>query len=190
MQPQPLREINPGGRSGAVEIGGRHRVPAAAVADLRKPPRAAASRPAASRPAAASGGSLCEASASRPGQARAMSWTSPSGADAKRSATGNCQVVSCCYTPPVKLTTRLICHPPGGCARGRDAYKIREGLQGFGVMQRGAWLAAAAALLIWATAAPAQQLVHFHSLDSGATTLDGYLFPASDNGRHPAAVFL
>jgi len=41
---------------------------------------------------------------------RANSWTFRSVADAKGSATGNSQVVSCCAHPPAKLTTAEVCH--------------------------------------------------------------------------------
>ena len=56
-------------------------------------------------------------------------------------------------------------------------------------MRRIAWMAAAA-LGLWAVgSAMAQEAVHFPSLD-GATTLDGYLFRAPGEGRHPAIVFM
>ena len=38
--------------------------------------------------------------------------------------------------------------------------------------------------------APAQEIVHFPSLDAGRTALDGYLFRAAGGGRHPAVVGL
>jgi len=61
-------------------------------------------------------------------------------------------------------------------------------------MKRVGLAALAAALLWWATAA-AQEIVHFPSLeDNGpgqpSTTLDGYLFRAAGDGRHPAVVGL
>jgi dienelactone hydrolase len=53
------------------------------------------------------------------------------------------------------------------------------------------WLGVAAALLLTcAGPAAAQELVHFPSLDAGKTVLDGYLFRAPGDGRHPAAVLL
>ncbi len=51
------------------------------------------------------------------------------------------------------------------------------------------WLAAGAVVLSGVGAA-AQQVVHFPSLDEGATMLDGYLFRPAGEGRHPAVVFL
>ena len=56
-------------------------------------------------------------------------------------------------------------------------------------------LAAGAAALLWAGLAGAQQVVHFPSLDDNgpgqpSTTLDGYLFLPSGEGRHPAIVGL
>jgi dienelactone hydrolase len=57
-------------------------------------------------------------------------------------------------------------------------------------MKRRAVTAAAAALIGWTTTATAQQLVHFPSLDSGRTMLDGYLYRAAGAGPDPAVVFL
>ena len=56
-------------------------------------------------------------------------------------------------------------------------------------------LAALVAALIWCGGAATQEIVHFPSLeDSGpgqaATTLDGYLYRAPGDGRHPAVVGL
>ena len=56
-------------------------------------------------------------------------------------------------------------------------------------------LLAAGTLLLWCNAAPAQELVHFPSLqDNGpgqaATQLDGYVFRTAGEQRHPAVVFL
>lgn len=53
----------------------------------------------------------------------------------------------------------------------------------------------AGALLVWCTAAAAQERVQFPSFeDNGpqrpATTLDGYVFRPASAGRHPAVVFL
>jgi dienelactone hydrolase len=48
--------------------------------------------------------------------------------------------------------------------------------------------AAIAAVLLWCGAAPAQETVHFASLDG--TQLDGYLFRPAGEGRHPAIVGL
>jgi dienelactone hydrolase len=56
-------------------------------------------------------------------------------------------------------------------------------------MGRCAWLLTAL-LLIWGNPAPAQERVQFRSLDAGATALDGYLYRAAGEGRHPAVVFL
>lgn len=44
--------------------------------------------------------------------------------------------------------------------------------------------------LLAASAAMAQELVHFPSLDAERTVLDGYLFHPASTGRHPAVVFL
>jgi dienelactone hydrolase len=52
------------------------------------------------------------------------------------------------------------------------------------------WLVAAAALLILGNSALAQERVKFRSLDANATVLDGYLYRAAGEGRHPAVVFL
>jgi len=58
------------------------------------------------------------------------------------------------------------------------------------MMKRWTATAAAAALLGWTSTAPAQQLVHFPSLDADGTMLDGYLYRAAGAGPHPAVVFL
>src|SRR5437764_14463339 len=50
--------------------------------------------------------------------------------------------------------------------------------------------AAAAVAALWVGAAGAQQVVHFASLDDGATQLDGYLFRPAGEGRRPAIVGL
>lgn len=49
---------------------------------------------------------------------------------------------------------------------------------------------AVALLLLYGRPVAAQQVVHFPTLDAGATALDGYLFRAPGAGRQPAAVFL
>src|SRR4029077_2019319 len=92
MQPQPLREIDPRGWAGALQIGWRHRKPGlcgvanSVYTNIARPPRAP------KRQAGVKFAKACFA----PGYAiRAMSWTLPWVADAKGSATGNCPVVSC-----------------------------------------------------------------------------------------------
>src|SRR5437763_6302147 len=50
-------------------------------------------------------------------------------------------------------------------------------------------IVAALAFLLWLSAATAQELVHFPSLD-GTTQLDGYLYRPSGEGRRPAIVGL
>ena len=60
-------------------------------------------------------------------------------------------------------------------------------------MRRIAGLLAAAALVLWGNCAPAQEVVHFPSLeDNGAgqpaTMLDGYIFRPAGAGRHPAII--
>jgi dienelactone hydrolase len=52
------------------------------------------------------------------------------------------------------------------------------------------WLIVAATFFIWGNAAKAQERIQFRSLESGATVLDGYLYPSIGAGRHPAVVFL
>jgi dienelactone hydrolase len=51
-------------------------------------------------------------------------------------------------------------------------------------------LLASAFALLWSAAGGAQQVVHFPSLDTAATRLDGYLYRPADGGRHPGLVFL
>src|SRR5437667_996545 len=50
-------------------------------------------------------------------------------------------------------------------------------------------VAAAVALVLWCSAAMAQDSVHFRSLD-GTTELDGYLYRPTGEGRHPGVVGL
>ena len=57
-------------------------------------------------------------------------------------------------------------------------------------MKRWQWLIVAATFFIWGNAAKAQERIQFRSLDSSATVLDGYLYPSTGAGRHPAVVFL
>jgi dienelactone hydrolase len=57
-------------------------------------------------------------------------------------------------------------------------------------MKQWQWLIVAATFFIWGNAAKAQERIQFRSLDSSATVLDGYLYPSTGAGRHPAAVFL
>src|SRR5262249_54913853 len=72
----------------------------------------------------------------------------------------------------------LIAHRQGATDRGRKPLFWRW----FGV-------ALAVARLLTANAG-AQELVHFPSLDEQHTTLDGDLYRAAGDGRHPAVVFL
>ena len=46
------------------------------------------------------------------------------------------------------------------------------------------------AAMLTSLVATAQEVVHFPSLDTGRTMLDGYLFRAAGAGRHPAVVGL
>ena len=57
-------------------------------------------------------------------------------------------------------------------------------------MKRWQWSIFAATFFIWGNAAKAQERIRFRSLDSSATVLDGYLYPSTAAGRHPAVVFL
>jgi dienelactone hydrolase len=57
-------------------------------------------------------------------------------------------------------------------------------------MKRWQWLIVAATFFILGNAAKAQERIQFRSLDSSATVLDGYLYPSTGAGRHPAVVFL
>src|SRR5271169_1994921 len=62
-------------------------------------------------------------------------------------------------------------------------------------MPQTARLIAVGVLLLWSTAAAAQELVHFPSFeDNGSgrssTALDGVLLRPTGEGRHPAVIFL
>ena len=64
---------------------------------------------------------------SRPGQkGRANSWAFRLVADAKRSATGNCQVVSCWYTPSRQVDDNSKCGTPSRSAQAGRAEVIRR----------------------------------------------------------------
>ena len=81
VQPQPLREINARGRSGAVE-GHRYGSPP----DMRRPPRAQGRQ---------AGVGFAKLTFALGWNSRAKSWTLNSVADAKRSATRSLRVASC-----------------------------------------------------------------------------------------------
>src|ERR1700676_1753735 len=49
---------------------------------------------------------------------------------------------------------------------------------------------AGAVMALWSLVAPAQESVHFPSLDPTVPSLDGYLFRPAGEGRHPAVVGL
>jgi dienelactone hydrolase len=51
-------------------------------------------------------------------------------------------------------------------------------------------IAAGGVLALWSFVAPAQESVHFPSLDPTVPSLDGYLFRPAGEGRHPAVVGL
>ena len=57
-------------------------------------------------------------------------------------------------------------------------------------MKQWQWLIVAATFFIWGNAAKAQERIQFRSFDSSATVLDGYLYPSTGAGRHPAVLFL
>src|SRR5690242_5644280 len=99
MQPQPLREIDPRGRAGMVEIGGHDRFLRTRM--QQRPPRAVASSP-----GQQAGVGFAKPNFAPEPKGRAKSWTFRWVADAKRSATGNSRVVSCClHTLLAELTT-------------------------------------------------------------------------------------
>ena len=96
--------------------------------------------------------------------------------------------------PPAKLTTSYSWHCNQRRAREKAALtRLDKSSKEIGA--RLVALAASLAVLLWASVATAQEVVHFPSLDASgpgqaATMLDGYLFRPAGDGPHPAIVGL